>query len=169
MTKNHHKRVTHVYIPFEILQDEKLTATAKTLYGELTRIVDERGLCEITKNQITERLTLTKETVTRALNQLKENNYIKEYDTVNIVDLLKTKNMKELGVGDRICSWCKVKTYVLHKHHYPVRKEHGGTETIKICPNCHHEFHYHEKRVKLNLEQEQINYIIANRSQLNGK
>lgn len=40
-----------------------------------------------------------------------------------------------------ICEWCGSDTACLHDHHYPIRRSHGGTETVAICPNCHTEFH----------------------------
>ena len=40
------------------------------------------------------------------------------------------------------CEWCKTNTPILHKHHYPIKKSNGGTETVSICPNCHAEFHW---------------------------
>ena len=43
--------------------------------------------------------------------------------------------------GLRKCAWCRGKTLILHAHHYPVQKQHGGAETVDICPNCHTEFH----------------------------
>ena len=39
------------------------------------------------------------------------------------------------------CDWCGCKTFALQEHHYPIPKHLGGTETVKICPNCHFEFH----------------------------
>ena len=152
-----------VYIPYFIMQDKELNVTNKMVYGELTRWVDSEGLCDITKHDLMESFKLTKPTITRALNRLKAKKYIQDYEEGGIVEKLQSKNMKGLGIGKKICLWCKVKTYVTHSHHYPIRKEDGGTETIEICPNCHHEFHFHENRIKLILEPEQIQYIIENR------
>jgi hypothetical protein len=39
------------------------------------------------------------------------------------------------------CGWCGSDTACLHDHHYPMRRSHGGIETVSICPNCHTEFH----------------------------
>ena len=38
------------------------------------------------------------------------------------------------------CSWCGHAGATI-KHHYPIQKQHGGTETVKICPNCHRAAH----------------------------
>lgn len=39
------------------------------------------------------------------------------------------------------CEWCKCQTAWLHAHHYPITRAKGGVLTVKICPNCHAEFH----------------------------
>jgi hypothetical protein len=62
-----------------------------------------------------------------------------QYD---IVILLKNKKLSGLGYGTLVCEWCKVSTTVLHKHHYPISKKFGGDEVVRICPNCHNEFHH---------------------------
>ncbi len=59
-----------------------------------------------------------------------------------IVKKLKGKNLFGLGYGSKICEWCGIFTTVLHKHHYPISRKDGGTKTVKICPNCHNEFHH---------------------------
>ncbi len=61
-----------------------------------------------------------------------------------IVKTIKSKNFEGLGIGDKVCEWCRIKTLVLHEHHYPKRKIHGGENTHKICPNCHAEYHLME-------------------------
>ncbi len=39
------------------------------------------------------------------------------------------------------CEWCGVRSIALQEHHFPIPKYKGGTETVKICPNCHAEYH----------------------------
>jgi len=56
-------------------------------------------------------------------------------------ELLISKNLKGLGIGNNVCEWCKCKTITLHLHHYPILKSKGGADTVSICPNCHTEFH----------------------------
>lgn len=46
------------------------------------------------------------------------------------------------GLGDKVCSWCGCRTYILHRHHFPKRRKDGGQETVDICPNCHANFHF---------------------------
>lgn len=45
------------------------------------------------------------------------------------------------------CEWCGCGCNILHEHHYPTPKRLGGTKTVKICPNCHYEFHAISKKM----------------------
>lgn len=74
---------------------------------------------------------------------LKENNILikRKYDAEKIKKVLCDKQPQG-GIGTETCNWCKCTTIILHEHHYPIPKKDGGTETVKICPNCHYEFHY---------------------------
>jgi hypothetical protein len=51
------------------------------------------------------------------------------------------KQPQNFTFGTIKCEWCSAKTLVLDKHHYPVLKSEGGKEIVKVCPNCHQEFH----------------------------
>ena len=78
--------------------------------------------------------------------------------------------MSGLGFGDTVCEWCNCKTVVLHKHHYPIPKSEGGTKTVSICPNCHHEFHYFSKPIKLNISKNELQEIKKLRKEIeNGE
>lgn len=55
--------------------------------------------------------------------------YLQQYKTSN----------KDIGRAE--CEWCKSTTLTLHEHHYPIPKNEGGKEVVRICPNCHYEFH----------------------------
>ncbi len=57
---------------------------------------------------------------------------------------IKNAVLSSKGTGEKTCEWCGCKTSVLNKHHYPVPKRDGGTETVNICSNCHNEFHLRE-------------------------
>ena len=48
---------------------------------------------------------------------------------------------RSCAVIQKTCEWCGGTTAVLHSHHFPIRKEHGGVDTVDICPNCHAEYH----------------------------
>lgn len=87
---------------------------------------------------------LHEETIARKIKFLIANNYIKtkKLDPETKLNILKTKNLKGLGIGDYVCPCCNCRTFVLHEHHYPIPKHLGGKETILLCPNCHYEYHY---------------------------
>jgi hypothetical protein len=63
-----------------------------------------------------------------------------------VVKILKAKNATSLeykgNIPFKFCEWCCSETFVLHSHHYPVRRKDKGDKTVKICANCHSEFHY---------------------------
>lgn len=106
----------------------------KPINIDFERLISELPLLDIKKRAIRERLQKMCE-----LGLLKK--LSNSTNSTDIVNLLKNKNMHGLGVGSSICQWCGVSTSVLHKHHYPTPKSEGGTETVAVCPNCHHEFH----------------------------
>lgn len=54
---------------------------------------------------------------------------------------IKEQILSNKGDGEKTCAWCGCKTTILHRHHYPIPKRMGGTETVDICSNCHGEFH----------------------------
>lgn len=53
---------------------------------------------------------------------------------------LKKMSVEKSRKGNK-CEWCGEECYVLHEHHYPIPERLGGTETVKICPNCHYTYH----------------------------
>lgn len=54
-----------------------------------------------------------------------------------IVEKLKSKSIEK----PYICEWCGENVATVDEHHYPVPKSKGGTEVVRICPNCHCTFH----------------------------
>jgi hypothetical protein len=73
-----------------------------------------------------------------------------------VIRLLKSKTPQIFPNSEKICTWCKATTCVLHAHHYPMRKSKGGQETINICPSCHCEFHFLVDSTKYRLTNEII-------------
>lgn len=68
----------------------------------------------------------------------------KKIDHEKIVRILSNKKPQELNIDlSRIerCEWCKCSTVVTHAHHYPISRSRGGKKTVRVCPNCHYEFH----------------------------
>ena len=64
------------------------------------------------------------------------------YSQQDILDILKSKKAQKIAGVTKICEWCQGSTYVLHSHHFPIRRCDGGTNAVNICANCHYEFHY---------------------------
>ncbi len=59
----------------------------------------------------------------------------------NIKAVLCQKTPQQLAIAEQTCQWCKCSTIATQEHHYPIPKSQGGLETVKICANCHFEFH----------------------------
>jgi len=76
-----------------------------------------------------------------------------------IVSMLQAKTPQQLNtdLDFYTCEWCNGETFILNEHHYPIPKENDGTETVKICPNCHCEFHGLETLILYSLDQKMIN------------
>lgn len=73
---------------------------------------------------------------------LQNDEYNDEYNEKEHYDPEQVKGLvlqnKNRGVT---CEWCGTKTNAIHYHHYPIPRKNGGTELVKICPNCHYEYH----------------------------
>lgn len=63
----------------------------------------------------------------------------KYYSQEEVLDMI--KNRKFNNCIPKICEWCNKETLVIHEHHFPIEKNNGGKETVKICPTCHSEYH----------------------------
>lgn len=50
------------------------------------------------------------------------------------------KKQQEIYTGKR-CPWCGLKKYHYHRHHYPIPREHGGKQIVRICVECHLTYH----------------------------
>ena len=53
----------------------------------------------------------------------------------------KAKTIELKGKGGE-CEWCGERNYILQEHHYPIPRFKGGTEVVRICPNCHATYHH---------------------------
>lgn len=159
----------YAIIPANVRYDKDLKPGAKLLYGEITALCNEKGYCWAGNGYFAELYDKDKSTIARWIQQLKSKGYITIIGDKDIVKKLKSKNMKGLGFGDKICEWCGVYTSVLHKHHYPIPKSKGGTKVVNICPNCHNEFHYHKKKIQINLPEKELKSLLKVRSEKNAK
>ena len=81
--------------------------------------------------------------IIQAKNKLVELGFIKL-----ITDCEKAKEivLKNKNKGF-ICEWCGCKTNAIQEHHFPIPKSKGGKDIVKICPNCHYEYHLIIKEV----------------------
>lgn len=138
-----------IFLPLEIQRHKNLKAPEKLLYGDLFTLADKNDEVVFDEKQHADLFGVSKVTVRGWLRSLINKNLISYVKTGDIVEELKRKNMNGLGFDGLKCNWCGVKTSVLHSHHYPIPKSEGGQETVDICPNCHHEFHYHKKKIKV--------------------
>lgn len=157
----------YAIIPADVRYDKDLNPSAKLLYGEITALCNEKGYCWETNDQFSKLYGVSIKSVSKWMNQLVNRGYITLVGEKDIVKKLKSKDMKGLGFGDEICEWCGVHTSVLHKHHYPIPKSKGGTKVVNICPNCHHEFHFHKKQIKINLPEKELKSLLKVRSEKN--
>lgn len=73
-----------------------------------------------------------------------------------ISEILINKNLISKGVGNKLCQWCKIKTFILHKYHFPIPKNKGGTMTVNICPNCHSDFHAMEYEIFITKKAKEV-------------
>lgn len=64
-------------IPANVRYDDKICANAKLLYGEITALCNEKGFCWAGNEYFAYLYKTTKETISRWIRQLKENDYIK--------------------------------------------------------------------------------------------
>ena len=87
---------------------------------------------------------MTKSSIRESVKRLIKVKYIKEIILTSEQkhQALSTKQMKGLGIGNRVCEWCGCKTTILHRHHYPIARKDNGTKVVNICANCHYEFHH---------------------------
>lgn len=77
------------------------------------------------------------------IRELKKKNLIEVMDkNPYVVQMfLESKKLDGFGIGKLKCEWCKIKTITTHNHHFPLQQKDGGKDIVKICPNCHQEYH----------------------------
>lgn len=89
-------------------------------------------------------------TIHRSIKFLESHGYLSQKQMPS--EKIKDSMLKVKANPKYICEWCNCGCNVLNEHHYPVPKSKGGTKTVKICPNCHYEFHSMEKNIFLSSE-----------------
>lgn len=141
-----------MYILSDFIRDGNFTMPEKMTYMVLWSYREQNSLiCNVTCKQIAHDMTTSTKTAYRLLDSLAKKKLIK-INKLNVYEIkkeLEAKNMQGKGIGSNTCTWCKCKTYILHAHHFPIRKEAGGNVTVDICPSCHQEFHFLENSIEL--------------------
>lgn len=79
------------------------------------------------------------DTIKRTIEKLKQQGYLNKKK-------ISAEEIKEIVINGKknpkyVCEWCGCGCNVLNEHHYPIPKSKGGKKIVKICPNCHYEFH----------------------------
>lgn len=69
-------RSYYAVIPSHVRYDEKLSANAKLLYGEITALSNEKGFCWASSNYFAELYSTTERTIRRWIKQLDDSKYI---------------------------------------------------------------------------------------------
>ena len=70
-------RDNYIKIPIRILEDQKLTSTAKILYGRLKLLSHKDGYCYASNSHLASLLNVSNRTITRLIKQLELLGYIK--------------------------------------------------------------------------------------------
>lgn len=76
-------------IPSEVRYDKELTPNAKLLYGEITALCNEKGICWASNQYFADLYSTTKETVSRWISQLAKKKYI-------VIKMFYKENSKEI-------------------------------------------------------------------------
>ena len=79
----------YAVIPAHIRYDNELTPNAKLMYGELTALSNERGYCYATNNYFAQLYNVSKVSISKWINQLKDKGYIKvklKYENKQIIE-----------------------------------------------------------------------------------
>jgi len=121
------------------LFESKINSSSKIIYCFI--LESGKNNTYLTIQDISNLINSNVNTATKYINELIEQNLIRELNDTEKYKILSKKNLDNLGIGINVCEWCHIKTTYLHKHHYPIKKSNGGIDTVNICPICHSEFH----------------------------
>lgn len=130
-----------IWIPKEVYLNKELSWIEKILFVT----IKNSDLQISNADKLAEKMNLSIPHTKALLNSLIKKKFIKSIN-------LDSKNVKEIVINSKNCygeqcEWCGEVSVALQEHHFPIAKADGGTETVKICPNCHYEYHYYKKEL----------------------
>ncbi|WP_260849209.1 helix-turn-helix domain-containing protein [Brachyspira hyodysenteriae] len=67
----------YTIIPSAVRYDKRLKPLSKLIYGEITALTNDKGYCWANNNYFAEIYSVSKDTISRAIRQLEEYDYIK--------------------------------------------------------------------------------------------
>ena len=126
------------------------STTAGILLSFLTQTFISEGVKHFSKADLMKLTSLTISEIETSIKKINDFVVIKSLSDEDVFKLLNKNNALD---GCLFCGYNK--TY-LDKHHYPIRKKHGGIETICLCANCHREFHYLSDFKKMYIPKKEI-------------
>ena len=120
---------------------KEIGLTNALVLGAIKQYVKDYKCSEIDMGVIKSRYLsfLSKSTIKRALKSLHDTGFLT--NSLNDSEMKKNIVLENKRNPKYVCEWCGCKCNLLNKHHFPIPKSQGGTETVNICPNCHYEFH----------------------------
>jgi len=112
-------------------------------------------------------------TIKSLFKRLKDDGLIisRKMTQLEIVERLKRKSPQKLNTDFKWyhkCVWCMGETYAIHRHHYPLREKDGGNQIVKICTNCHYEYHALRKATVYSLSKDCLNWFNVNCKKCGG-
>lgn len=131
MSETNNRDFKGVWIPKEIWLDRNLSIYEKFYIS----VYSDSGQEKIADEQM--KGLVSQGTLSKIKKSLYEKRLLKKITTPQDAKKIVVNN-KGKGIE---CEWCGCKTTAIQKHHYPIPKIKGGTETVNICPNCHYEYH----------------------------
>lgn len=126
-----------IVVLYSFLKDRELSYSEKLLLSLFNDINVQKNMPS--NYEIAIFLKCSKNSVSRTINSLIKKDYIEKkinYSDDEVFNILKKSNLYE-----KCCIFCGYSKSTLDEHHYPIRAKNGGTKTIKLCANCHREFH----------------------------
>jgi hypothetical protein len=128
------------------LDDSDLSVYAFRLYAHLKRRWGEGHQDILGLREIAERCKMSVDSVIKARHDLIAAGALTMQEAMlpseaKLVLEQKTPQGRAILSFSAMCEWRGCYTAVLHSHHYPTPKSEGGTDTVRICPNCHTGYH----------------------------